>query len=696
MNSPQPASERATDPSLSPTEPPNSSISSGSFVDTGNAHPDTHLDKVPKAEVNPEHIAALPTTVEAPALAEGDSERPTEPDLEDLGWSKDPNVPVPLMYGMKNEELWILVRRFNQSIYHVRSIPPPPGKMDLNVSSEEEFFPDKLRSTLERLYLTWAIGIMAALKHVARIRTWNERNRTAGFALAYFLSWALNFLMPLFLATLIALIVHPPTRRTLFPPAPLALHSTKSGTKQKPQAGYLGSGDSLTGAAEAYKGMAAEQEASNFVNGFTSIALGSATGQGSPSATESPTSPASNITALDANSKEKGKEGEVGKMLPDPTVVVGHATKAQAVSNGDGATADKTKKPVEAAMWDAAGPVMHALNIASDIYERFANAFSPTPPFAQNTARVRIAAVIVPVLLISIFVNETLLYKSITFGIGVGMFGQPLFDRIDPERFIALLNNPKWPEMLDIRNTLLLGVPTNAQLTITLLRIGEANKAPLPPPPPAGEIQPPDTPTLEEAPPDEELDADHDEKAAETMKDDTSKPKKSSKVVSAIKGATKGVVRSALDADKIKATAGSEHSKTRLGVVGSKSEARQSDGPTSFAARHHGKKGTLMLSASATVPLISFVRDLDSRNPLVDMKPVFSIPIDHIAEIRKIGGFGWKGKMLIGWSLGAEVADGFEILDNTGRLERVTAIPRRDEVFNRLIALSSKQHWESL
>jgi hypothetical protein len=33
---------------------------------------------------------------------------------------------------------------------------------------------------------------------------------------------------------------------------------------------------------------------------------------------------------------------------------------------------------------------------------------------------------------------------------------------------------------------LLKGVPTNAQLTVTLLRIGEANKAPLPPPPYAG------------------------------------------------------------------------------------------------------------------------------------------------------------------------------------------------------------------
>ena len=35
-----------------------------------------------------------------------------------------------------------------------------------------------------------------------------------------------------------------------------------------------------------------------------------------------------------------------------------------------------------------------------------------------------------------------------------------------------------------------LQVPTNAQLTLTLLRVGEANKAPLPPPPIPGEAPP--------------------------------------------------------------------------------------------------------------------------------------------------------------------------------------------------------------
>lgn len=96
----------------SPDSP--TSTGSGSLVDVIDSQLDTHLDKVPKAAVNPDHVAALPTTVEAPALGEGDSERATEPDLEDLGWSKDPRIPVPVLHGMTNEELWILVRRFNK------------------------------------------------------------------------------------------------------------------------------------------------------------------------------------------------------------------------------------------------------------------------------------------------------------------------------------------------------------------------------------------------------------------------------------------------------------------------------------------------------------------------------------------------------------------------------------------------------
>lgn len=40
-------------------------------------------------------------------------------------------------------------------MYHVKEYPyPVPGNLDLNLAKEEEFSPDKLRSNIERLYMT--------------------------------------------------------------------------------------------------------------------------------------------------------------------------------------------------------------------------------------------------------------------------------------------------------------------------------------------------------------------------------------------------------------------------------------------------------------------------------------------------------------------------------------------------------------
>jgi hypothetical protein len=42
-----------------------------------------------------------------------------------------------------------------QQIYYVKAIEHPPrGGLDLTVADGETFFPDKLRNTLERLYVT--------------------------------------------------------------------------------------------------------------------------------------------------------------------------------------------------------------------------------------------------------------------------------------------------------------------------------------------------------------------------------------------------------------------------------------------------------------------------------------------------------------------------------------------------------------
>lgn len=197
--------------------------------------------------------------------------------------------------------------------------------------------------------------MMGFVNHIVRLRSWRETNRTAYFCTAYFLAWMFDCIMPLVSVTMIALIAYPPARSFLFPPAPLALVNSSTGGIQKPKAGVLGSHDSATGAPEHHKGEAVEQEASNFVNGVASIALSSATGkhpQGEPA------------------SAEGGSSG----IMPDPTALATKAgdAKDKAAGAKPGETHDKTKVPMETAMWTKMRPIMHGIADVTDGWERFA------------------------------------------------------------------------------------------------------------------------------------------------------------------------------------------------------------------------------------------------------------------------------------------------------------------------------------
>jgi len=191
-------------------------------------------------------------------------------------------------------------------------------------------------------------------KQIVRLRSWRETQRTAWFCTAYFLAWVFDLIMPLISLMLISLIAYPRSREVLFPPAPIALVSGKGGV-QKPKAGVLGSHDSATGAPENHKGEAVEQEASNFVNGIASVALSSATGkhpQGQP----------------------PSDEGAPQDSGPDPTSIAVGAADAKDVAAGGtpGKEHDKTKVPMETAMWTKMRPVMHGLAEMTDGWERFA------------------------------------------------------------------------------------------------------------------------------------------------------------------------------------------------------------------------------------------------------------------------------------------------------------------------------------
>ena len=257
-------------------------------------------------------------------------------------------------------------------------------------------------------------------------------------------------------------------------------------------------------------------------------------------------------------------------------------------------------------------------------------------------------------------------------------------------------------------SSILKGVPTNAQLAITLLRIGEANKAPIPPPPRSDE-PPPSKPASingDDVPLDASNQEIHEaihkgdaqievEAHAEAQESEQKKHKHGQHILGFFKGTTKAGVDTKFGIDKVRAKVGSEHAKNHLGILPNPNETEIS-GPVDFKGRYKGSKGWIYISTNTDVPTVSFSNKSSDGTGLEpeNANAKFSVPVQDIMELKKIGGLGWKAKIVVGWAEGKSVADGLEIIDKHGDTYKVTAVRLRDELFNRLIALGG-QKWES-
>lgn len=150
-------------------------------------------------------------------------------------------------------------------------------------------------------------------------------------------------------------------RNILFPSAPRALVSSRTGGVEKPRAGVLGSLDSLTGAPEKQKGEAIEEEASNFFNNFRHL-------------------------AMRASGMHQGgeKEGDpLESKVPKP-IRKGLKAIKEAGSPTDGASGEdsgQTEAPMEESIWSKARPerlwpvvesTPHAIGEIVDYWERLA------------------------------------------------------------------------------------------------------------------------------------------------------------------------------------------------------------------------------------------------------------------------------------------------------------------------------------
>lgn len=252
-------------------------------------------------------------------------------------------------------------------------------------------------------------------------------------------------------------------------------------------------------------------------------------------------------------------------------------------------------------------------------------------------------------------------------------------------------------------STLLQGIPTNAQLTLTLLRIGETNLAPLPPPPGSRAKTPSsgnDTPAHGTS----EKEGSRPGSPSPQQTADTHKQKQGilPHIVSFFRGTTATSIESKLAIDKARAVTGSRHAKARVGILRSKGKRALPSGPVEFDARYKGKRGITIIDSSKDPPLLYFTTEsaLDFDNMAIEGRKdgtvMFSMPVSDITEMRKTGGLGWKGKLVVGWAVGSkEVVDGLLLIGREpGQRYQLTAMATRNQLFDRLIAIDG-QVWES-
>lgn len=109
----------------------------------------------------------------------------------------------------------------------------------------------------------------------------------------------------------------------------------------------------------------------------------------------------------------------------------------------------------------------------------------------------------------------------------------------------------------------------------------------------------------------------------------------------------------------------------------------------------------MVIDSSLDPPVLYFTTDTTAQlDPRLSSRSkgavLFTIAVTEIQEMRKIGGLGWKGKIVAGWAMQSkEVVDGLIIVDKESRQYRLSAMRMRNQLFNRLVAIDG-QVWESL
>ncbi|SCV70551.1 BQ2448_3313 [Microbotryum intermedium] len=659
--------------------------------------------------------------------------------------------------GISDDRLWALRRRFDNQVLHVLSPPTklPPGEPDLRPTTlpSVPFNSDLLRSNGERVYATAVVWSIYFAREMGRLMSWDRENRfrTSIWCIGYFLACWFDLVIPVFMLLLILLVAFTPSRAILFPlihPPPGVPRSATDPTQRKgDESEIAGVGHPVE---HRSKSEQIEQQAWEMTNtlqrfGARVVVGGQGKGkrgnatvgrkQGADSYDDYSDSSEDEDNEDDKDAKTKvevpaadGKEGDVVVVGPD-----GQSEEKVSAKEKRKKAAREAKKKRDEKVGLMAKGLQDGLGDFADALERFANALSPPRPYPRTNARYKLAgAILAPILLVTAFVPAHVWARVSSISFGIGFFGQPLLKRAG-RKFVELV--PDWQEKLDLRNSIFSKVPTNAQLTLHLLRVKEAANHPLPPPPP------PPTPEHVKAEVEKTSDIDGahelpdksakhvDTKTGETDAgadegdgDESRAGVRGAVVKTGKKGLLGGLKLMAKKAATFHADVTVDgKAKLAKGVDKAffQSRVRDRDMIERFPAKFEGTSGELVITHEVNQPaMVSFVPASSSMK-----KTMFERPIDDLVEAKKRG--VWIGRAVLGWAAGASLEGaGLELRFKEAHLREADTIGkqthqvlsevnphdeqhkgdtvcfshvvRRDQFFARLISIPQNTKWETL
>ena len=118
-------------------------------------------------------------------------------------------------------------------------------------------------------------------------------------------------------------------------------------------------------------------------------------------------------------------------------------------------------------------------------------------------------------------------------------------------------------------------------------------------------------------------------------------------------------------------------------------------GPSEFKCRFEGKHGWAVITESAS-PSLLFTHDDPRPRRSKKLEPVFEIAAKDIKRMKRATAFvNTAVESVAAFSSDKELLASLEIEDEKDKTWRLTAMPERDELFNRLVAIGG-QRWENM